>query len=81
MQGINTDFGFAIYDKNEELTSIYNSIFKKENEEDLITHILCLPIVKNEPFIPLLWFFEQITLWHKTTFLCCSGWGFHYWLF
>lgn len=30
MQGIDTDFGFAIYDKNNKITSVANNLFKKE---------------------------------------------------
>ena len=32
MQGINADFGFGIYDKDNQLTSVVNKIFKKGNE-------------------------------------------------
>ena len=32
MQGINADFGFGIYDKDNQLTSVVNKIFKQANE-------------------------------------------------
>lgn len=37
MQGINTDFGFAVYDKSNKITSMVNKIFKREQEK---THYL-----------------------------------------
>lgn len=32
MQGISGDFGFAVFDKRNEITSVVNEVFKKENE-------------------------------------------------
>ena len=32
MQGINADFGFGIYDRDNQLTSVVNKIFKQANE-------------------------------------------------
>lgn len=33
IQGINAEYGFGVYDKNQKLTSVVNKIFKKEQEK------------------------------------------------
>lgn len=40
MKGINTDFGFAVYDKNNETTSVANSLYKEVKDKTAYSYPL-----------------------------------------